>query len=199
MNKSKISPLTAFLIFTIIMYVAGFLGTKSNYITFIIVVSSILISLLILLVLTLKKYNIITNYHIVYGTIGMNNAILCAVLNSIEIGRDLTQQILVLAIHIVVFISIISFLEFCFGKERHTKKTKNKRTISTSLVTLIVSLGLLMSRFLLRYNIDIRVVAGLSCGFLANTMFYVFLIYERLRKKNKTVSKDENDSRNQLD
>lgn len=194
MNKSKNSPLTAFLLFTLIIYLGGFFGTKRNYTTIAIIVVSMVISLLILLVLIFKKYDIVTDCHIIYGTIGMNNAILCAVLNSINIGNNLTQQVIALVVHIVIFISIIIFLEFCFGKKRHIKNSKIKKSVSTSLITLLISIGLFISRCLLRQGIDIRVVAGLSCGFLANTMFYIFLIYERLSRMHLIDSDNQSDN-----
>ena len=185
MKKNKMSPLTAFLLFTLSMYAVGFFLSKNTYIASKIVITSMMISILILLVLVLRKCNIATNHNLIFGTIGMNNAILCAVLNSIEIGRNLTQQVFVLSVHLVIFFVIIVILEICFRKKKFIQKFRPNTKVSSSLITLVIGLGLFLSRFLLQYGIDIRVVSGLSCGFLANTMFYIFLIYERLSRKDK--------------
>ncbi|WP_458453983.1 hypothetical protein [Methanobrevibacter sp.] len=183
MKDNKMSPLIGLLILTLAIYVMGFLGTKNTYITSKFVVVSLIISLLILFVLLLKKYDIITNYPIVYGTIGINNAILCAILNSIEIGKDLTQQAILLGVHIGMFFTIILVLEIRFRKKKFINNPKTKTTVNSTLITLLVGLSLFLSRYLLRYGIEIRVVGVFFLGFLANTMFYIFLIYERLRKE----------------
>ena len=183
--KNNKSPHIGLLILTLTIYVMGFLGSKNTYVTSKIVVVSMIISILILLVLLFKKYDVITNYPIVYGTIGMNNAILCAVLNSIEIGENLTHQAILLGIHIVIFFTIILVLEIRFGKNRYSKNTKTKTTVNSSLIVLVVGIALFLSRYLLRYGIEIRVVGVFSLGFLANTLFYMFLIYERLRGSNQ--------------
>ena len=191
MKNNKMSPHIGLLILTLAIYVMGFLGTKNTYITSKIVVVSMIISILILLVLLFKKYDVITNYPIVYGTIGMNNAILCAILNSIEIGKNLTHQAILLGIHIVIFFTIILILQIRFGKNKYSKNTKTKTTVNSSLIALVVGIALFLSRYLLRYGIEIRVVGVFSLGFLCCTIFYVFLIYERLRSNQGTADQSD--------
>ncbi len=186
MNENKMNQFTPLLIITLVFYVAGFLGSKNTYLSSKIVILSMIVSLLILLILVLKKYNVTKTSDIVYGTIGLNNAILCAILNSIEIGRNLTQQAIALGIHIVVFFAIIVVLEVCFRRQKAIQNAKTKTIASTSLVTLIVACGMFLARYLLRYGIDIRIVGCFTCGFLGCTMFYIFLICERIRKKNQS-------------
>lgn len=194
MKDNKMSPLIGLLILTLVIYVMGFLGTKNTYITAKFVVVSMIISILILFVLLFKKYDIITNYSIVYGTIGMNNAILCAILNSIEIGKNLTQQAILLGIHIVIFFTIILVLEIRFGNSKYIKNPKTKTTVNSSLIALLVGIALFLSRYLLRYGIEIRVVGVFSLGFLCCTMFYIFLIYERITKKEECNQSGDNQS-----